>query len=256
MQVSGRTVLVTGASSGIGRELALALAGMGCQLVVTGRDPARLNAIACATGAHALQADISSWHGVGQLADEVLRHAPQLSLVFNNAAVQRNYLLAELEPEAVMREIGEELQANLGAPMQLTALLLPAMRRQAQASGHAAAFVNISSGLALAPKKTAAVYCASKAGLRTFTKSLRFQFQAEHAVGGPDLRAMEVMLPMVDTPMTAGRGSGKIAAAKVAQDIIAGVTNDRDEIYVGKARALPTLHRVFPSLVEKMFRNA
>jgi uncharacterized oxidoreductase len=67
--------------------------------------------------------------------------------------------------------------------------------------------VNVTSGLALAPKQSAPVYCAAKAGLRSFTKSLRYQERAR----APHVRVVEVLPPLVDTDMTRGRGRGKMS---------------------------------------------
>lgn len=219
MQLANRTVLVTGASSGIGRELARALAGRECSVVLTGRDRECLYAVAMEVGGVTVEADLSCSRGVTLLADEIRRAHPQVSLIVNNAAVQFNYLLAELTPGQALADIACEVQTNLAAPMQLTALLLPLLQQEALRTGCPSAIVNVTSGLALAPKKTAAVYCATKAGLRTFTKALRFQAQTDWRDGGPDARAIEAMLPLVETPMTAGRGRGKITAAQAARQI-------------------------------------
>jgi short-subunit dehydrogenase involved in D-alanine esterification of teichoic acids len=116
--------------------------------------------------------------------------------------------------------------------------------------------VNVTSGLALAPKMTGAVYSATKAGLRTFTKALRYQMEAVWRDGGPDVRAVEAMLPLVDTPMTAGRGRRKISGSAAAREILRGLDRERDEIYVGAARALRLLHRLLPGAAERLFRNS
>lgn len=81
--------------------------------------------------------------------------------------------------------------------MQITAATL------AQAEGRPIAVVNVTSGLALAPKKTAPVYCATKSAIRTFTLAVGYQA----ADAESNVLLSEALLSLVDTPMTAGRGS-------------------------------------------------
>lgn len=102
-----------------------------------------------------------------------------------------------LDHVEVIREAG----LNLIAPALLVQAVLPAMLARGRGW-----IVNMSSGLAVFPKEDTALYCATKAGLSSLTTSLRWQ------VEGRGMAVAEVMLPLVDTPMTAGRGSGKLCA--------------------------------------------
>lgn len=255
MLLQNRTVLITGASSGIGRELALLLAEKGCRLVLTGRDSARLNQVANDVSGTAIVADLASPESARALSDQVLTEHPDVSVVINNAAVQINGLFAETESNTLIQDIAFEIQVNLTAPIQLSGLLLPLLARQAEESKMPGMLVNINSGLALAPKKSAAVYCATKSGLLTFTRALRFQAEAEKKQGGADVRAVNVILPLVDTRMTAGRGSGKISAQTAAAGIIKGLEAEKNDIYIGKAGLLRILHRLLPELAGQLFRH-
>jgi short-subunit dehydrogenase involved in D-alanine esterification of teichoic acids len=124
-------------------------------------------------------------------------------------------------------------------------------------SGAPSLVVNLTSGLALAPKKTAAVYCVAKAGLRTFSKALRYQMQDAVQAGAPTVRGVDVMLPLVDTPMTAGRDTrvGKMDPESVAEDILSGLSRGSEEVYVGKASAFRLLHRWAPRWAERLLRD-
>ncbi|HEB92566.1 MAG TPA: hypothetical protein ENI94_03685 [Gammaproteobacteria bacterium] len=62
-------------------------------------------------------------------------------------------------------------------------------------------------------------------------------------------------MPLVDTPMSEGRGKGKISAMEAARAIIQGVENHRQEIYVGKAGLIPLLARVSPSLIGAIMKT-
>ena len=66
---------------------------------------------------------------------------------------------------------------------------------------------------------------------------------------------IEAVLPLVDTPMTAGRGNNKLTADDAAREIISGIHKGMHEIYVGKAKWLPLLMRLAPNMVKKMMRR-
>lgn len=256
MMLRNRTVVITGASSGIGRELALLLARYECKLILTGRNRDRLLDVANAVSGTAIIADLSSPASVKALCHQVSTDHPDVSILINNAAVQLNGLFSGTNGDRWFDDIAFETQVDFIAPIQLCALLLPLLRRQSLRNGTPSAVVNVSTGLALAPKKTAAVYCAAKSGLRTFSKAFRFQAEAEKKQGGADIRVVDVILPLVDTDMTHGRGTGKISADAAASGIIDGLAAEKNEIFVGKAKLLRTLNRLAPALSGQMFRNS
>ena len=90
----------------------------------------------------------------------------------------------------------QEVRVKLASPLAPTALLLDDLVR----SG-AAAIVNVSSLLALTPKRSVPVYCVTKAAIRNFSQALRYQLEPH-----PHVRAVEVLPPLVDTGMIEGRG--------------------------------------------------
>jgi uncharacterized oxidoreductase len=175
--------------------------------------------------------------------DAVIAAHPDISILINNAAVQ-------LTPTFISDDfdfdgIGYEITTNLTSPLWITSLLLAGtLVRQKEAL-----IVNISSGLAFFPKRESAVYSASKAALHSISQSLRYQLE-ETSVG-----ISEVILPLVDTPMTHGRGKGKISPVSAARGIIEGIENGRKEIYLGKARLLPVLMWVAPFIVKNILKR-
>jgi uncharacterized oxidoreductase len=252
MELSGRKVLVTGASSGVGHALAQRLATRGCGLILSGRDADRLERVAKETGGVALPA---------RMVGEVVAEHPDLSVLINNAGIQLNYRLAEAgreTPGQLVTNIEREVITNLVAPMQLSALLLPTLRAQATRTGAVSALVNVTSVLALAPKKSAPVYCGSKAGLRIFNQALRYQVEDDNRAGTGRVLVAEATLPLVDTPMTAGRASGpvkKMNPLDAAEAIALGLEAEKPWIRIGKAKAFSVLFRIAPSAAQRMLRE-
>ena len=111
--------------------------------------------------------------------------------------MQYNYDFAGSSEQ--LYRITHEIKVNLTAPLTLSSMLPPLMMRQPEA-----ALVNVSSGLG--PKRSAPVYCGTKAGIHIFTKALGYQLE------GTSVRVMEVIPSLVDTLMTDGRGRNKITA--------------------------------------------
>ena len=131
-------------------------------------------------------------------------------------------------------EAGEnEVLINLEATIYLTARLLPLLMGQEES-----AIVNVTSGLAFVPLAAAPVYCATKAGLRSFTQSLR------HQLKDTPVKVFELIPPAVDTDLDHGargrRGETDrgIPATEVAAAAMAGLRKDHFEIAVGRAATL------------------
>lgn len=248
MNLTGRTVVVTGGTRGVGRALTRQLVELDAHVVAVGRDPGGVADLAAEYGdrVSAEVVDLSDPDAVDEFSDGLAHRHPGVSVVINNAGVQNLSDFLTADPPHIRTVLRRELAVNLDAVITLSTGLLPHLRDQPSA-----AIVNISSGLAIIPKPSAPVYCATKAAVRTFTRALRYQCEDS----APQVRVIDVILPLVDTDMTAGRGRGKISPAESARAVIDGIRRERAEIYVGKARLLPTLMRVAPSLGYRALRH-
>lgn len=241
---SPRTILITGGTSGIGASLVRQLNDQGHHIVTIARDTAKLEHLTNQyPGLHGYPCDLASRQQVEELCTKILEKHADISVVINNAGVQ--YTPTFLDTGFHFDAIEHETRINFLAPVWLSCLLLPALINQ----DRTCAIVNISSGLALAPKTSSAVYCATKAAIHSFSQSLRYQLD------GSNVRVMEVILPLVDTPMTAGRGQRKLPPDEAASRIMRGIQSGKDEIYVGIARVLPLLMRVSPSIAKTLLRK-
>ncbi len=237
MEYTGHVVLITGGATGIGFALAKKFHTSGNRVIIVGRSEHKLaKAAAALPGIRTCAADVSS------IADRerLLAMYPDVSVLINNAGIQNIVPILESTPH----DIEYELEVNFLAPVLLCRTFLPLLLQR-----EAAAIINVSSGLALVPKQTAAMYCASKAALHSFTKVLRWQLE------GTRVKVFEVLPPVVDTAMTAGRGRAKISPDRLAEEFWLGWLRDRYEMRIGLVKVFALLHRLAPSVIEKLVRS-
>ena len=235
MDVRGKLALVTGGSDGIGREIALQLQGAGADVIVTGRSAEKLQAMA-ALGFGTIAGDLSTAEGidavVGGVADK------PLALLVNNAGVGSDY---ELDDTASLDSAAQCIATNLYAPVALCTRLLPVLRAQPEA-----AIVNITSGLAIAPRAGGSIYCATKAGLRSYTQAIR------HLLKDSNVRVIEALPPVVETGMTAARTGKKMSAHDCAAEIVAGIRRSKREVNVGMVKLLQFVNSLSPALARRI----
>jgi short-subunit dehydrogenase len=160
VDVSGSTVLLTGATGGIGQAIARELAGRGAKLILTGRRSDVLEPLAGELGARALAVDLAQAAEVDRLVAE----AGEIDILVANAALPASGTLESFSAEQVDRA----LDVNLRAPIMLAHSLTPAMVSRGR--GHLV-FISSLAGKAATPGT--ALYNATKYGLRGFAGALR-----------------------------------------------------------------------------------
>jgi uncharacterized protein len=220
MTLESGTVLVTGATGGIGQAIARALRARGAELILTGRRSDVLEALAAEVGARAIICDLSRRDELERLVSEV----GPVDVLIANAGVPAGGVLTELTQE----EIDRALETDLRAPIALARALAPAM--VARGHGHLV-FVSSLQGKAATPD--ASVYCAAKFGLRGFALALR-QDLRRHGVG------VSVVLPgfirdaglFADSGAKLPRWVGTRSPEDVAHAVISAIERDRAEVEV------------------------
>jgi uncharacterized protein len=220
VSVLGGSVLLTGATGGIGQAIARALADRCGALILTGRRADVLEALADELGARRVVCDLSSREEVARLVEA----AGAVDVLISNAAVPAGGVLIDLTEE----EIDRTLEINLRAPVALARAFSPAMvgRRR----GHLA-FVSSLQGKGAVPSSS--VYSATKFGLRGFALGLR-QDLHRYGVG------VSVVLPgfIRDAGMFADAGAmlppgvGTRSPQDVAGAVIAAIEGNRAEVEV------------------------
>ena len=244
MNLADNTILITGGGSGIGLALAKAFAQQsGNTVIVCGRNALKLEAVHKENPAIVtFTCDIASDQDQQRLTEAIRLKYPNLNILINNAGIQENYDFLDTKDHVAL--IDNEVNINFLAQVKLTDRLLPVLMQQPRA-----AIANVTSALALVPKQSAPVYCATKAAMHNFTKALRYQLEKT------PLKVFEIIPALVDTEMTRGRGKGKIIPAALAKQVLRGIESNKYEIRIEKTRILFALHRLLPSVAERIIRN-
>lgn len=236
MQLSGKLALVTGGTDGIGLEIARQLNRKGADIIVCGRREDLLQS-ARGEGFEAMSADLSNADGCQALA-RALEQRP-LDILVNNAGMSGNF---GPEDPLDLALTDRAIFLNLNAPMHLIGQLLPGLLARPEA-----AIVNVTSGLAIAPRAGGPVYCASKAGLRSFTQALR------HNLRQSKVHVIEALPPVVDTAMTRERIDGsKMSAKECAAQIVDAIESNSKEANVGMVKLLQMVYSISPALARRV----
>lgn len=243
MNLENTKVFITGGTEGIGAAVVAELIRRRARVVTCARHepPRQLPA-----GVIFRRCDLADSDDRRALVTWLITEHPDTAVLINNAGVQHLMDFHHDSLEDIEARSRLELALNVEAPIVLSAGLLPVLIRQPEA-----AIVNVTTGLALAPKKSSPVYCATKAALRSFTRALRYQAEGV----APNVRVQEVLPPLVETRMTTGRGTGKMAPESVAQALVQAIVRGVDECYVGKSKLLRLVMRIAPSVAYRILRT-
>jgi uncharacterized protein len=245
VQVSGSTILLTGASGGLGEAMARALAQRGAHLVLSGRRADVLDALADELSARAITADLSSSTDVERLVAD----AGAVDVLVANAALPAAATLQELTQE----EVDRALTVNLRAPVALAHALLPGML--ARRRGHLV-FISSTAGRVCAPGNP--LYHTTKFALRGLAGALRI-----------DLHGTGVGVSCVLPGFVSGAGMYAQSGAKlplgvktrtpadVARAVVSAIERDRAEVPVTSPflRAGAALWNIAPDLASSISRR-
>ncbi|OZG71029.1 short chain dehydrogenase [Hahella sp. CCB-MM4] len=247
MDLAKLTVLITGATGGIGQALALQLASRGTYLVLTGRDSQALTELqAKVTGkggrCRTVAADLNSEDGRQQVLQCCLE-TPMVNALVNSAGTNSFVSFSEQTPE----QIESLMQTNLISPMLLTRMLLPLLLKQPDST-----LITIGSTFGSIGYPGYSTYCASKFGLRGFHEAL------QRELADTSVRTVYVAPRATQT----GINSEKVVAMNkelgnqmdspdwVAQQVVQAMQTNRRSAYLGWPEKLfVRLNALFPGLV-------
>lgn len=172
--IQGKTVLITGASSGIGKAFAYECAGKGANLIIAARSTDALNTIAADIRAkynlqaHVFTADLMQKDAAQQLFDAITNAGLTIDVLVNNAGFGK-WDHFENVPLPVYEDM---VELNINALMRLTYLALPAMVKKGSGG-----VINVASTGAFQPGPYIAVYCATKAFVLSFSEALYGEYR-------------------------------------------------------------------------------
>ncbi len=252
MAVSPRRALVTGASSGIGRQIALSLAGRGYDLILDGRDGVRLGHTAdlCRESGRqvvALTHDLLRWDSVAELV-AACNLGGRLDLLVNNAGLGMSGRIPDVRDDLV-----ESLfRLNVLVPVSLVRQLYPLLKAS---SG---TIVNVSSVVGIVPLPFSGVYSATKFAVTAFSRTLRAEVRRDN------IRVITLYPGSTATSFIPNRLSNQepdlerlprvpsVPAERVSQALMKALDGSRQEVFVTSSDAvLATLARIFPWLADR-----
>jgi uncharacterized oxidoreductase len=210
MQIRGKTILITGGGSGIGRGLAEAFHAEGNQVIVAGRRKQLLDETVKANpGMKSAILDIGKADAIRSFAEKLKTDFPALNAVIHNAGI--------MKPEPVKNPNVADAEAivttNLLGPIRLTAALVPHLLKQPRS-----VIMTVSSGLAFVPLAMTPTYCATKAAIHSYTQSLRYQLK------DTSIQVLELIPPYVQTELM-GPQMASDPTAMPLKDFISEVMN-------------------------------
>ncbi|WP_298302604.1 SDR family NAD(P)-dependent oxidoreductase [uncultured Erythrobacter sp.] len=242
MKLENKTIVLTGGSSGVGFDLLSRLVEHNTVINLSRGAPAIAPKVDNA-GLEHIPTDLSSAASVADaLAKIKERHSHGVDGLINCGAVQ--FLPLFGADDFDHSSIAKEIAINFISPAELISGLLEGMSQRPEAF-----VLNVNSGLGIVPKRESAIYCATKAGLDNLTRGLRAQ------LSHTNIAIQQAFLPLVDTPMTKGRGSGKITSASVADQIIAQIESGRPDLDIGKVKLLRLINRISPFLANRIMQK-
>ena len=247
MKLSGRTILITGGSAGIGLAFALKFLELGNEVIVTGRRQAVLDGVkAKYPKLHTIQSDVADPAQIAALAARMKAEFPKLDVLMNNAGIFLNKNLRA--PAADLAGLMLEMNINVGGVIGMTSAFIGIL------TANKGTVINVSSGLAFVPLPSAPIYCATKAAIHSYTQSLRFQLE------DTGVEVIELMPPAVKTDLTAdlveGDGVTLITTEELVKQSFASLQKGALEIRPGQAQQLALMRRLAPEFINKQLWKA
>lgn len=250
MKLSGNTILITGGSSGIGLELAKRLSESGNTVIITGRNQAKLDqAKKEHPKLHTYKSDVTNPEDIRSLYSQATKDFPALNVLINNAGVMK--VGKFYNPSEDLNSVTEEVSINFNGPIWMAHQFIPHLKKQKDA-----AIVNVTSVLGIVPMPMSPVYCATKAGLRSFTLSLREQLKHTN------IKVFDLAPPSTHTDLVDVFDKQSLAdfppmnVEKLVDAAIKGMQRDCFEIRPGQTNQVYYISKIAPKFLLNMLSKS
>ncbi|BBE35981.1 SDR family oxidoreductase [Sphingosinicella microcystinivorans] len=242
MELTGKTVWITGASSGIGAALAEAFGKAGARIILSGRREAALADVArrLENEWFVLPFEATDYAALPGIVDRAWAWRGAIDILVNNAGISQRSMALDTDFD-VYRQI---MEVDFFAPLRLTQFVLPKMVARGQ--GHVIQIASVAGKIG-APMRTG--YCAAKHALVGFSDALRAEV-AQHGIGVTVVTPGFVQTNIAENALD---GHGKrfgpkedpvgqgISAAEAADEILAGLRAGKPEVPVGRGLEMQAL---------------
>ena len=245
MRLTGRTILITGGSAGIGLAFALKFLELGNEVIVTGRRQEVLDEVRSRhPRLHTMRGDVADPAQVAALAARVKAEFPGLDVLMNNAGIGTPKNLRE--PAADLAGLTAEMDINVGGVIRMTSALIGLL------AANRGTLINVSSVLAFAPLPALPIYRATKAAVHSYTQSLRFQLEES------GVEVIELMPPAVRTDMTSEFPDeiGMITTGELVKLTFAALKAGTLEIRPGQSNQVAFMRRLAPDFINRRLWKA
>jgi uncharacterized oxidoreductase len=247
MKLTGRTILITGGSAGIGLAFALKFAELGNEVIVTGRRQKVLDAVkAKHPNLQVIRSDVADSAQIAALARNIKDNYPKLDVLMNNAGIMLHKNLKVPAPD--LDGLIAEVNINVAGVMRMSSAFIDIL------TANKGTIINVSSGLAFVPLPSAPIYSATKAAVHAYTQSLRFQLEET------GVEVIELMPPVVKTDLSAemseGDGVTVITTDELVKQSFASLKAGALEIRPGQAKQLAFMRRFAPNFINRQLWKA
>ena len=247
MTIKGKSILVTGGSMGIGKEIVKKLHSQGARMITCGRRAAPLKKLADELpGVKIATCDVTEYEQVKKLHEVCKQELGGIDILINNAAVFNRFDVLDesygFEPQL------REIDINLVGPIMVTHIFLPDLVNRKES-----AIVNLTSPSAFLPLIKAPIYSATKAALQSWTLSLREQLKSTNVT------VIDLNPPAVDTQMNENNpgveGMKLMSPEKFADIFVKGLLKGKTEIMPSHAGLMKVMRRMAPNFTFKMLNK-
>ncbi|MCM0667652.1 SDR family oxidoreductase [Flavobacterium tyrosinilyticum] len=239
MNIQNKTILITGGASGIGLEAARQFLDAGARVIITGRNQSKLDEVSKRYPLiKAIQSDAADETDAKNLYDEIVALGG-IDILYHNAGVGVPPANLGIPDKKHLQGAVYEMDVNYFGVIRLNNLFMSMLKSRSEA-----AIIHTTSILSIVPSAAEATYSSSKAALAFYTVSLRRHLQVINS----KVKVFELLPPLVDTEMVAGRDDKKISPKELVEGLIKGIKKNTLTIRVGDSKAVYLINRLFPNL--------